>query len=1081
MSASVAGRAQGSKAGTLAALLLLPLALGFAGPSSADPPEECDTPGPDAAGYTCERAAFAWEDTAGGTTLALGDDDTEIVDLPFPFLWLGGWKDRVYIGSNGLVCFSNYDPTPWCSTSIYMEPCYPLDPECYVNGGYVSQPRPPHDNQPNDFFACFWEDLDPSAGGEVVYKALGDAPNRRFVIEYRDVPHYDTGTNVVGTNTFQVQLMEPGEARCMWQDVADDEDQAPTAVAAERPDGTGLRHTFTEFAAEEEGMRIACALNGAPANPTAWSGPGRGEVLVDWQPAKGGCRPLSYRLYAGDGSGPMALLADNLATLQYVDAGLPDGASRTYQVAAVNPGGEGSLSFAASARAPVAPDAPRSLAAQAGPTLGDITLTWDHPASAGGASVQEYRVTRGEASGEGSLLATLATPQVPTESFLDTPRLLGGEVFALPMDGDDLGRPGPGQARDVSGQGHHAQLWANAWKGTGRFGAGVSPGDPTNASYVDMGHDMARMNVATPTMMFWFNATIASDFTLLFNDGLLNGPRYQRRMFVALNQTLLRARADVDDNTTAEVNFTITLDAWHHVALTYDHTDFRVYFDGALRGQVRAPGNLSVSNGNFYFDSPGGLDEVRYYDRPLSLAEIQSIRMMPYLGRSTVSQSFLDAGVPEGATRYYRVSAANAVGEGPRSPEASATVPMPTAPGAPRALRASAGPGDGEVTLAWDAPASDGGRAVTGHRVYRGTTSGALSFLADAGAALGYVDTGLGNGATRYYHVRAVNSIGEGNAGAEASATTFDVPGPARGTAAAAGPGAGQIKLTWQAPSSDGGRAVTGYRVYRGTTSGALSFLDDAGTALSFTDGGLGNGATRYYEVRALNAVGEGPPGAEVSARTAVPPGAPQAPSVARAGRGTLTLSWQAPADSGGLAVTGYRVYAGDAPGGAASLQALGDVRSFTESGLPSGTTRYYRVSAVNGVGEGALSAEVSGKTAAPPGPPRALAATKALTVYVGGPGTVALGIRLDWQPPADDGGAPITAYRVYAGTTPDPQQVTSLGNVTTHNARGDPLRANYYKVSAVNSEGEGPSTVVVCQTTYPWLPPLNPPFGRCA
>ncbi len=80
----------------------------------------------------------------------------------------------------------------------------------------------------------------------------------------------------------------------------------------------------------------------------------------------------------------------------------------------------------------------------------------------------------------------------------------------------------------------------------------------------------------------------------------------------------------------------------------------------------------------------------------------------------------------------------------------------------------------------------------------------------------------------------------------------------------------------------------------------------------------------------------------------------------ALAGDTSVDLGWQAPAYDGGSPVTGYRVYRGTSPGGDSFLTALGPVTSFADTGLVNGTTYYYKVSAVNAIGEGALSTEAT-------------------------------------------------------------------------------------------------------------------------
>jgi predicted phage tail protein len=93
----------------------------------------------------------------------------------------------------------------------------------------------------------------------------------------------------------------------------------------------------------------------------------------------------------------------------------------------------------------------------------------------------------------------------------------------------------------------------------------------------------------------------------------------------------------------------------------------------------------------------------------------------------------------------------------------------------------------------------------------------------------------------------------------------------------------------------------------------------------------------------------------------------PAAPVLsATAGNASVALTWTAPAD-GGAPITGYALYRGTAAGAESLVATLGSVTSYTDAGLKNGTTYYYRVSAVNGVGEGPLSNERSARPAARP------------------------------------------------------------------------------------------------------------------
>jgi len=189
--------------------------------------------------------------------------------------------------------------------------------------------------------------------------------------------------------------------------------------------------------------------------------------------------------------------------------------------------------------------------------------------------------------------------------------------------------------------------------------------------------------------------------------------------------------------------------------------------------------------------------------------------------------------------------------------------PAQTAPGAPQEVTATAG--NGTVHVAWTPPTSDGGIPITNHRVYRGTASGAETLLTTVGVVTTWDDTTAANGTTYYYEVAAVNAVGTGPLSSEASATPVAAtPGaPASLTAALKGK---TISLSWAAPASNGGAAIAGYRIYRGTASGGESLLTTVGNVTTYKDAGVTSGQTYYYYVTAVNSAGEGARSVEASA-----------------------------------------------------------------------------------------------------------------------------------------------------------------------------------------------------------------------
>src|SRR3989442_7276416 len=111
--------------------------------------------------------------------------------------------------------------------------------------------------------------------------------------------------------------------------------------------------------------------------------------------------------------------------------------------------------------------------------------------------------------------------------------------------------------------------------------------------------------------------------------------------------------------------------------------------------------------------------------------------------------------------------------------------------------------------------------------------------------------------------------------------------------------GIGNVTLSWQVPSSNGGSPITGYKIYRSSSSGTEGYLTTLGSVTSYTDTGLARGHTYFYKVSAVNSVGTSHVSNEISATTLTIPSAPQNLQ-ANGGIGNATLSWSGPANNDG-------------------------------------------------------------------------------------------------------------------------------------------------------------------------------------
>lgn len=78
--------------------------------------------------------------------------------------------------------------------------------------------------------------------------------------------------------------------------------------------------------------------------------------------------------------------------------------------------------------------------------------------------------------------------------------------------------------------------------------------------------------------------------------------------------------------------------------------------------------------------------------------------------------------------------------------------------------------------------------------------------------------------------------------------------------------GSGRVNLTWSPPSSNGGAAISNYKIHKGTTSGVETWETMIGNLTTYTDGGLSTGVTYYYKISAVNGIGQGGMSNEASA-----------------------------------------------------------------------------------------------------------------------------------------------------------------------------------------------------------------------
>ncbi len=388
------------------------------------------------------------------------------------------------------------------------------------------------------------------------------------------------------------------------------------------------------------------------------------------------------------------------------------------------------------------------------------------------------------------------------------------------------------------------------------------------------------------------------------------------------------------------------------------------------------------------------------------------------------------------STAYtFAVRAKNVGGNGAAATETAATLPA-----APTNLWPM--PGDTAVTLSWTNP---GGDAITSHEV---STDGGTTFSDIPNSAhgqtnaTGYTVTGLDNGTGYTFKLRARNASGRGRA-STATATPRAPPDAPEGLSATAGDG--QATLSWINP---GDNTITKYQYRRKTGDGAYGTWTDIGgsswTTTTHTVTGLGNGTQYGFQLRAVNAIGEGPESTPVQLATPVW-GAPANLSATPfidpdTDESQVILSWTDPGDS---TIAKYQV---STDGGETFDNISGSsatTTSYAVTGLTNGTTYTLALRAANA--DASVVGTAATATARPLWP--------APTNLKAAPGNEK--VELTW-----DGNSAIAHYRVHtqsSGATLTPSDVESSGSGTTTRATVEDLTngTEYtFTVQAVDTSG---------------------------
>lgn len=168
--------------------------------------------------YKKVPTTFQWENANTQLSGLKCDDCSQQIDIGFDFPFAGKKYKKVYVSSNGLLSL------------------------LAANNAYGNTQLPTSD-QSSSFSALilpYWDDLNPRNGGVIAYSILGEAPHRRLVVSWENVPAYSGSDKY----SFQAILYETGEIKFQYGTGNTNGASATTGIEVDNSDY--IQHSFNQ-------------------------------------------------------------------------------------------------------------------------------------------------------------------------------------------------------------------------------------------------------------------------------------------------------------------------------------------------------------------------------------------------------------------------------------------------------------------------------------------------------------------------------------------------------------------------------------------------------------------------------------------------------------------------------------------------------------------------------------------------------------------------------------------------------------------------------------------------------------------
>ena len=855
---------------------------------------------------------------------------------------------------------------------------------------------------------------------------------------------------VPGAKDYILTTIGPGYALSSLIGLSEPKSTLDDTVGIDNPLTNGTEYTFTVWSTTAGGTQtsVKASVKATPVAPPlpdaptiSSATPGDSRVVLKWDdPGNITITKYQVRWKVKDSedstyTDPVDITHPNpYATpptppTTYTATGLTNGTTYTFEVRAGNGSGEGPASTVDAM--PIAiPDAPENLSAAPGD--GQVALSWSKPSNDATIGNYDYEVSTDGGTTFAEIEGSSATTTAHT--VMD---LTNGTEYTLAL-------------RAVNSTGNGLVATVNARPiavPAAPTISSVTPGDrqvalewadPSDTSITKYQVRSKVKDSDDSTYTAWTDIAVTDPDappTGYIVTGLTNGTEYTLALR-AENASGVGAASTVTAPTlpAAPTGLMGTEGEDRQVTLSWDDPD-----------------NNTVSG--YQYSTDGGTTFI----------DIEGSGAATTTHTVTVLSDGTGTRLTNGTAYTFKLRAVNLSGAGAASPE-TATPLWP----APTGLVAA--PGEGQVMLTWDRgdPGIARYKVSTYYTPINFVDPLLETFLSPgSGDQTTLLIPGLTNRTDYTFTVQAVDTSGSTDTGRPSSVDATPVPVPAAPANLAAMPANGQAVLTWDDPNDS---SITKYQ-YRQRVSGAdFGDWSDIGgssaTTTTYTVTGLTNGSPYGFELRAVNASGDG----KASSVGTTPIAVPDAPTISSAtpGDGQVVLAWNDPSDR---SITKYQVR---------SKVRSSDDNTYTDwanipvtdpnapptgyivTGLTNGTEYTFAVRAVNDPGNGPAST-VTARPIAPPAAPE---------ISSVGPGYRK--VTLAWTDPND---STITGYQVSINGddsfTNIPNSAHGQTNATGYTVPSLENGTEYtLAVRAMNDAGEGKAAATNA------TPFNNPPTG---